>query len=262
MAATHHPVFSEPADLNVLIWRYMDFTKFVSMLVRRGLFFSRIDRLGDPFEGSFPEMNTRDDMFVPRPEIEGNPKKIKEELSGAKLIRQVTKHMRPWWYANCWHMSECESAAMWKTYARTEEAVCILSTFKKLSNVLPKKAHVGCVKYIDYSKNAIALGNMALPFIHKRMSFEHEREIRALIVNNNGNTSWLVKQGVLPQSTELPILPEGGVWQDVDLVKLIDKVYVAPTAPNWFKETVEQTIQKFGFEFPVVQSSLDDSPVW
>jgi hypothetical protein len=94
------------------------------------------------------------------------------------------------------------------------------------------------------------------------LSFEHEREVRVLIENKNWHKSWYVKQGIWPQSTQVPSPPEGGIWQNVDLEKLIDKVYVAPTAPSWFKETVEQTIQKFDFKFPVIQSSLDDSPVW
>jgi hypothetical protein len=34
------------------LWRYMDFAKFTSMLLQRGLYFSRLDRLGDPFEGA------------------------------------------------------------------------------------------------------------------------------------------------------------------------------------------------------------------
>jgi hypothetical protein len=158
-------------------------------------------------------------------------------------------------------MSEYESAAMWKMYARTEEAICIRSTFSKLSSLLPEKANVGCVKYIDYSNTTIDYQNLLSPYIHKRISFEHEREVRALIIGNNGYKAWSVEKGLLPKS-EMPIPLEGGIWQNVNLEKLIDKVYVAPTAPNWFKETVEQTIQKFDFKLAVVQSSLDDSPVW
>jgi hypothetical protein len=43
---THHPT---------KIWRYMDFTKFISVLDTQTLFFSRIDLLGDKFEGSVPK---------------------------------------------------------------------------------------------------------------------------------------------------------------------------------------------------------------
>ena len=52
-----HPVFKQPPDENIRIWRYMDFTKFVSVLDTQSLFFSRSDRLGDLFEGAHPTVN-------------------------------------------------------------------------------------------------------------------------------------------------------------------------------------------------------------
>ena len=48
-------IFTAPNDPNIHIWRYMDFTKFVSMLQKGGLIFSRADKLGDPFEGFYPK---------------------------------------------------------------------------------------------------------------------------------------------------------------------------------------------------------------
>lgn len=44
--------FQKPKDLNVPIWRYMDFTKFVDLLDTKTLFFTRADRFDDQFEGS------------------------------------------------------------------------------------------------------------------------------------------------------------------------------------------------------------------
>jgi hypothetical protein len=46
-----HPLLSPPPD-DAVLWRYMDFTKFVSLLETSALFFCRPDQLGDPFEGS------------------------------------------------------------------------------------------------------------------------------------------------------------------------------------------------------------------
>ena len=43
-----------PEDLDTKIWRYMDFTKFVSLLETRSLFFVRADSFTDPFEGTWP----------------------------------------------------------------------------------------------------------------------------------------------------------------------------------------------------------------
>ena len=45
-----HSVFEPPPD-NTKIWRFMNFQKFVSMITDSSLSFSRLDKLGDPFEG-------------------------------------------------------------------------------------------------------------------------------------------------------------------------------------------------------------------
>ena len=43
-----------PGD-DAVLWRYMDFAKFVDLLVSRTLWFSRVDRLGDSREGLLTE---------------------------------------------------------------------------------------------------------------------------------------------------------------------------------------------------------------
>ena len=48
-----------PKNENAKIWRYMDFTKLVSLLEKRALFFCRSDKLGDPFEGSYSQANIK-----------------------------------------------------------------------------------------------------------------------------------------------------------------------------------------------------------
>ena len=49
--------FHNPSPADAILWRYMDFTKFVSLLETRTLFLARADKLGDPFEGSVPKNN-------------------------------------------------------------------------------------------------------------------------------------------------------------------------------------------------------------
>jgi hypothetical protein len=44
-------LFAQP-DNETRIWRYMDFTKYVAVLLKSGLFFCRCDLLNDRFEGS------------------------------------------------------------------------------------------------------------------------------------------------------------------------------------------------------------------
>lgn len=56
MSYTPQPSFGTPSR-DRRIWRYMSLAKFMSLLDTRALFFARSDRLGDPFEGSYPIAN-------------------------------------------------------------------------------------------------------------------------------------------------------------------------------------------------------------
>ena len=47
-------------------------------------------------------------------------------------------------------MNENESAAMWKLYSSSSEAVCIRSTYRRLRLCLPQCVLVGEVNYINY----------------------------------------------------------------------------------------------------------------
>lgn len=93
-----------PMDSETKLWRYLDFTKFLSMLIESSLFFSRSDLLGDPWEGSYPRRNVSDSDFVGRA---GNSKL-------RSRMRKTVHSKRVLNYINCWHMNECESAGMWK----------------------------------------------------------------------------------------------------------------------------------------------------
>jgi hypothetical protein len=52
-----------------------------------------------------------------------------------------------------------------------------------------------------------------------------------------------------------------GEWLSVDLGALVDVVYVAPSAPRWFAELVENVSKKYEFQKPVKHSSLDAEPL-
>ena len=54
---------------DAVLWRYMSFTKFVSLLTKNAVFFSGADKLGDPFEGSLSPINiaSRPEMYKDKP---------------------------------------------------------------------------------------------------------------------------------------------------------------------------------------------------
>jgi hypothetical protein len=243
-----HPVFEKPENENAKIWRYIDFTKFVSLLDKSALFFTRADRLGDPFEGSYSRVN-----------IELRPEVYKEKIPLDKLenLSQFYKIHIKHIAINCWHLSEYESAAMWNLYLKSNEGIAIQSTFDLLKTSLKDENHdvfIGKVKYIDFEKDWMPEGNTLYPFVHKRKSFEHEKELRAIIqefrYKKNGELDW-----------SKPSFDDG-ICARVDLGVLIDRIYLAPTSPKWLFELVKSITKKHKLDKDVLQSRLDDVPVY
>lgn len=250
--AQEHEVFEIPDDRNCKIWRYMDFTKFVAMLNNKALFFSRADLLGDSFEGSFSKENVRVRPIVYKEMIKSaNQAAISSIL---EVMKKCAEWVREWTYINCWHMNEHESAAMWKLYALSCEAIAIQSTYDRLFRCLPDDGFfVGKVKYIDYEKDVIPENNTFYPFVHKRKSFEHEREVRAV------HQSLPARDGKLLVGVSNS---ETGRNVAVNLNDLIECIYLAPRVPLWFSKLVAETIEKYGIKRDVKSSRLDDSPVY
>ena len=70
---------------------------------------------------------------------------------------------------------------MWKLYTSHGESICVRTTFKILAEELPSECMIGCVRYIDYDKSVIDMSNGLNYVMHKRDTFQHEREVRSVI---------------------------------------------------------------------------------
>ena len=46
-------------DMNLTVWRYMPFSKFISLLVYQAIWFSKLNILQDQFEGMMPEVTKK-----------------------------------------------------------------------------------------------------------------------------------------------------------------------------------------------------------
>ena len=129
-----HPDFKQPDDENAAIWRYLDFTKFVSLLDRRELFFSTVDGLSksDPFEGSLPFPNVVSRSLIMRKVAEYPKVEYSEVKEQATLTREgFGKRLRSCVGVNCWHINQYESVAMWKLYLKSDEGIAITSISPK-----------------------------------------------------------------------------------------------------------------------------------
>lgn len=263
MTATNHPIFKAPDDNNICIWRYMDFTKYVSLLEQKSLFFARADILDDPYEGAISEANVRMRPLIYRDRITAN---------AFKTLSKIHYSARRWTYINCWHMNNGESAAMWKLYARSNESIAIKTTYQILFDYLPEGVFVGVVHYVDYENDRIPEGTDLFNYVHKRKSFEHEKELRALIQELPiGNKVYRLGRDTpdsAPNNTkDEPINynrtnPDNGRLITVDLGGLINEIRVSPTSSDWYFNLVKSITMKYGLNVSVKRSSLDKEPIF
>lgn len=230
---TDHPDFPPLPD-DAVLWRYMGFTKLLSLLDRSALFFCRADKLGDPFEGSISSASQQL-LLDDRP---NEPFRL-EPFD----LRQVPRRM----LVNCWHKSESESEAMWRLYAKDREGIAIktVSSRFKEAFVDEQTVYAAPVQYRDYQSEVIPFGNAMLPYFFKRLSFQHEREVRALIYQGSSNEALLYNAV--------------GCYCEVGLTILIEEIVVAPFAENWFVDLVRSVSGRYGLGDRVRESELSSS---
>jgi hypothetical protein len=233
---TEHPVYLDPEGEAIRLYRYMDFTKFVSVIQKKELYFCPVDKLDDPFEGSFPQK-----------EIEYHKRNgyWDEIAPGFKTRRGEV-------FINCWHYNEQESAGMWRLYSQIGKGIAIQTTIPKLKEafkVCQKNIYIGKVIYIDYTKDFFYKNepkgydslNFGVPFIHKRNIFEAEKEYRAVYISHES------------KSIERP-------YFQMDLDTLIENVIVAPKCEDWLFELTANLLNQFLPDKRVIRSIHDQEP--
>lgn len=244
---------------DAVLWRYMDFTKFVSLLENQSLFFVRADKLGDPFEGSFPKINTAT-RFKHTP-----------DLSEEDIVKYgfAMQQLRRFTLITCWHESIHESEAMWKLYASANGGIAIKSNLQDFVSSFKtnEQIHIGGVQYVDYDNDLIPEDDLLSPYLHKRNSFIHENEVRAIIQKSPfGSTLSELIDSIQNLSSgellELVDICETGIKFDVDLKFLIQEIIVTHFAPEWLLDLVNEVTKRYGLNIPVNRSHLAESPTW
>ncbi|MBE3115958.1 hypothetical protein IMZ68_02015 [Candidatus Bathyarchaeota archaeon] len=139
-----HPVFKKPTDENIKIWRYMSFAEYVSLLDRKALYFTRVDRLEDKFEATLPKH-----IFDPLFEAQLTEEQRHIVESNKESILWYNELLKKDTVVNCWHINDYESDAMWKLYLKGEEGVTIQSTYRQLSD-----------SFKNYNENDVFIGVM------------------------------------------------------------------------------------------------------
>lgn len=248
--------FDKP-NPNDKLWRYMDLSKFISMLIHKELYFASADTFDDPFEGAkgvIERKNRWNDFYLnffreailtapgvelsklSNEEIESNAKRLLSEIDlSGEADRKYT-------YMSCWYNSEYESEAMWKLYSmNVTDAVAVQTTVKHLYEALDRDPciDIGKVRYIDYCKQFAPINGA---YWYKRKAFEYEKEVRA-VLKKRGNTNI-------------------GVSMPVNIEILIDCIFISPYASKWFEDVVRSVTDKYGIKKPIKHSEMIEKPFY
>lgn len=216
------------------IWRYMDLDKFSKLLNSSSIWFSRVDKFDDLFEGSISEITNRTLKYGPD---------VTQDM--INHFKKVQKWQQQWTYATCWHNAEHENALMWAAYA--PKGIVLKSKYYKLADQLSENTVIGPVLYKNYNTDLITEGTQ-MRYYQKRHNFIDEREVRALIsefpeedlTNTNLNTGKAIK---------------------VDLSLLIDNIVCRPFADKSEIESIMKMITDAGLNIPVIESELSGEPI-
>ena len=218
-----------PEDPETVVWKYLDLSKFLDLLMSDKLFMSRSDKFEDQYEGTFSEPTFEEikKLSIDNPDFLNYYKTHREKVA-----------------ISSWHINEYESFAMWQIFTQNSEGLAIQSTIGRLQrSLIPEinfKQYIGEVNYIDYKKEHIPFDDMFFPFLFKRKSFQYEGEVR--IITDIG---------------ESDIKINDGLKINVDINQLIEKIYIHPKSENWYKNLVIQLVKQLGFDFTIEKSDLE-----
>ncbi|MBS1994683.1 MAG: hypothetical protein JSS86_00175 [Cyanobacteria bacterium SZAS LIN-2] len=240
------------------LWRYAHLIELRHVLSGQQLRLTRVDRFHDPFEGSVPNQQIEDQGVI----LRGGALMMMAMESAAAHFPGMARPYRvptdPWAlmsirrkvaarsaHASCWTKAP-ETEPRWRLYCNDEapgQGIAMRTTYEKLEASV---AHHGIiVQGISYRHYHVgpAFTDDRAPFLHKRMGFHDEEEIRLLSCNEahkNALAYALTADGRFGLPPAPPAeLPEHihVAWNPLDV---LDGVVVSPYATADYERRVRE----------------------
>jgi hypothetical protein len=228
-----HPNLITPSDDTVL-WRYMDFARFVQLLESRQLWFSRADQFEDLLEGTL----TDGELLYEPTTADAQPKfRCASSDPLAQMMRNTS-------YVNCWRMGSSESLAMWDLYGKDSGVVAVTSTVgivKKQLLTDPRQVFMVQVKYVEWSSPNILSGTLEM-VARKDISYMHEAEMRSFFWDSPS-----LQSGKHRHPEQLPV----GLAFAIDPQELISEIWIGPREKSWIQPLVERLLARYGLKIPI-----------
>ena len=246
------PVFYPESNYRLV--KYLDITKFISLLQRKSLFFCRLDKLEDHFEGttSKANFNYRVQWYKHMHDInffkdEYDEEKVKKNVQEQYDFEKKLKALN---CVCCWNKNESESAALWKIYSDFHKGIMITTSVERIEKAFKTtqgEIHLSEIRYIDLNKDRMPDGNTMYLMIHKHKAYSFEEEVR-LIYEESPHNAWTYdwsKEEV-----------EEGKYLSVNLEVLIDKIIISPYSPNWYLNLIQNITDKYELNREIKKSEL------
>lgn len=240
---------------NYKVYKYFDIIKFISLLQRKSLFFCRLDKFEDKFEGSSPKLNIeyRKKYYEQiHNELLSINSKIEVSLEKDLKVRQgFEEEFKKLNCVCCWNKSKSESYALWKIYSEMNKGIMVTSQIDKLINSLKNNLtddiQISEIKYIDFETEMIPDGNLNYQIIHKHKAYSYEDELRLIYK--------------IPEVKRIDFDWEkednnSGINIKLDLNILIDDIVLSPYSPEWFTELVQDLMLKYGLNKQIRKSII------
>lgn len=269
MPIQDHPYHIKIED-NAILWRYMSFEKYKSLLTDQALFFCRADKFADPYECSIPkkefDYRLSEAKFKSEERMFGRfDSKFDLDLAKKKSegISHTHKKIRSATTVNCWHINNNESDAMWQLYLKDNEGIAVKTNKEKLFAAVQgvkENISISKVRYINYESDIwyhaqdfpVDSYNFLTPLIHKRIEFAHEKELRLYHHDNNRE-----KEGYWENHPN-----QIGELIKIDIGSLIESVVFHPTADKPTMDKIIELTKGSGYDFKFETSRLSTEPLY
>jgi hypothetical protein len=236
-----HPEIVTPHDETVL-WRYMDFAKFVQLIDTKSLWLSRQDQFEDPLEGTLTDGELQ------------QLRAFQDSIATPFLDRyqDVSSFLRRPVFVSCWRSGHHESMAMWDLYGKGSGIVAVKTTVALLKKALTdftRPVYIATVNYIDWSQGT-GTNNILVRCTRKDISYQHEEEVRALMWGHDFLHA-PSPQETEPTSEAIPV----GMPVPFEAKRFLTEVVVGPREPGWVLPLVTSVMKMYGLPQPVSVSN-------
>ncbi len=210
------------------LWKYMDLWKLEDMLAKSALYFSRQDRLSDPFEGRFSVGNSTE--FSPSDKAFYDSHSVNRSLAEAKEQHETLRHCV---FISCWHRNTKEAREMWDAYTSCPDSVVVTTSAKAVYRFISSEIMKSPVKYHgdDFPRSEI-FGWNTLSF-YKPSTYNFEREFRMLrVLGKDESVLWNEPA-------------DYGRYVQVRLKRIIHRVITHPRGSGALKRKLETLLRQY-----------------